>query len=120
MSLQINTLKPFIGSKDFEISKLFYREMGFEEVAIDTNLSLFKNGTFGFYLQNYYLKEWLENTMLFVEVNNVEKTFNDLSEISLHSKFNGVKILPIKEEAWGRVFHVIDPSGILLHFAKMN
>lgn len=119
MKIQINSLRTFIGAKDFAISRSFYNDLGLEEIVIDNNLSLFRKGEFGFYLQNYYAKDWVENTMLFLEVNDVYKTFEELKQADLERKYTDLKISPVKKEVWGEVCFVHDPAGVLLHFAKV-
>jgi hypothetical protein len=33
MNRQVKSIRPFIGAKDFEIARSFYRDLGFEEVT---------------------------------------------------------------------------------------
>lgn len=112
------SIRPFIGAKDFETSRHFYRDLGFEEVVLFPNMSLFKTGELGFYLQDGYVKEWIDNTMLFVEVGDVDQFWNDLVALNLSSKYDGVRIEPIRTLDWGRECFVHDPSGILWHFGE--
>lgn len=114
------SLRPFIGSKDFDISRSFYRDLGFEETVIDNNMSVFKTGALAFYLQRYYAKDWIENTMLFLEVDDVDRYFNELKALSLPAKYPGVKLTPIRNEAWGRECFLLDPAGILWHFGEFK
>jgi catechol 2,3-dioxygenase-like lactoylglutathione lyase family enzyme len=114
------SLRPFIGSKDFDISRSFYRDLGFEETVIDDNMSVFKTGELAFYLQRYYAKEWIENTMLFLEVDDVDRYFNELKALDLPAKYPGVKLTPIRNEAWGRECFLHDPAGILWHFGEFS
>lgn len=120
MKIEINALIPFLGSKDFSVSRAFYYELGFEELVISKDLSRFDLGTASFYLQNYNQKDWLENTMLFIEVPDVQETFRQLQGADLDQKYEGVKTLPIKKESWGAVCFVIDPAGILLQFGQFS
>jgi catechol 2,3-dioxygenase-like lactoylglutathione lyase family enzyme len=118
MKIDIHALRSFVGSKDFDVSRAFYRDLGFEESVIDKNMSRFDLGTSSFYLQNYYQKDWLENTMLFLEVPDVQETFRQLQAAELDNKYAGVKTLPIKKENWGEVCFVLDPAGVLLQFGQ--
>ncbi len=121
MSFQSNSIRAFIGSKDFLESRAFYLQLGFEEVPLGPKMSYFKaNEKLGFYLQDYYVKDWVENTMLFLEVNNLENCYRTVLEKNLTQKFNEVRISKIKKEEWGSVFFVHDPSGILWHFGTFN
>lgn len=109
------SIRPFIGSKDFKISRSFYQELGFKENILAPGLSVFQLGHLSFYLQDAYVKEWIENTMLFLEVDNVEQYYDYLHSLQLPEKFPAVKLMPIRTEAWGRECFLHDPSGILWH-----
>ncbi len=110
------SIRPFIGAKDYELSKSFYRDLGFEEVVLSTNLSYFKSESLGFYLQDAYVKDWIDNTMVFMEVENVEQFYNQLIALDLPKKYKGVRVIPIKELDWGSECFLHDPSGVLWHF----
>ena len=114
------SLRPFIGSKDFDVSRGFYHDLGFEETVIDNNMSVFKTGAIAFYLQRYYAKEWIENTMLFLEVEDVDRYFDELKALDLPARYPGVKLTPIRTEAWGRECFLHDPAGVLWHFGVFN
>jgi hypothetical protein len=69
---QAKSIRAFIGAKDFDISRAFYKDVGFEESVISKNMSYFNIcDTLGFYLQDAYVKDWVDNSMIFVEVENV-------------------------------------------------
>lgn len=118
MELKATSIRPFIGSRDFEISRSFYRDLGFEEVELGSQMSLFKTGKLGFYLQNAYVKDWVDNTQVFIEVNDAEKFWNELVALGLPSKYKKVRITPVKDNDWGRECFLHDPSGILWHFGE--
>ena len=120
MKLSAKSIRPFIGAKNFEISRAFYRDLGFEEVVLVYNMSLFKTGNFGFYLQDGYVKDWVDNTMVFLEVENVHLFWDELVALSLPSKYEGAKLTPIKVESWGSECFLHDPSGILWHFGEFK
>lgn len=114
------SIRPFLGSKNFGISRNFYRDLGFEEVVLFHNMSLFQTGKFGFYLQDAYVKDWVDNTMVFMEVENLDQFYKDLISLDLLSKYEGVRIVPIKELDWGRECFLHDPAGILWHFGEFK
>lgn len=114
------SLRPFIGSKNFEISRNFYKDLGFEEIVLFHNMSLFIKEEFGFYLQDAYVKDWIENTMLFLEVESVEECYQELFKLNLSGKYENVRLMPIKHEDWGSECFLIDPSGILWHFGEFK
>jgi hypothetical protein len=118
MKLEIISLRPFIGSKDFNVSRSFYSCLGFQEIVISDVMSLFTLDQFSFYLQNAYVEDWLKNTMLFIEIKNVSEWFEWLKELELDKKYPGVKLKPIRKEHWGEECFILDPAGALLHFGQ--
>ncbi|QSW88103.1 glyoxalase [Flavobacterium endoglycinae] len=116
MNQNIKSIRPFIGAKNFELSRSFYRDLGYEEVVLESNFSVFKSGETAFYLQDYYAKEWIENTMIFVEVDDVERYYSELLALHLPEKYEGVKLTPIRYLDWGSECFLHDPSGVLWHF----
>lgn len=118
MNHNINSIRPFIGAKDFEQSRKFYQDLGFEERVLSHNMSLFKTGNIGFYLQDAYVQDWIDNSMIFLEVDNVDRYWNELLSLDLPAKYRGVKLTPIRDYDWGRECFLHDPSGVLWHFGE--
>ncbi|UKT64137.1 glyoxalase [Pedobacter mucosus] len=116
--MNAKSIRPFIGAKNFDISRSFYHDLGFEETTLGENMSVFKTGTLAFYLQKAYVKDWVDNTMIFLEVDDVTKFYNELLELDLPTKYENVKLMPIKNETWGKECFLIDPAGILWHFGE--
>ena len=116
MEYKAKSIRPFIGAKNFEISRNFYRDLGFQESVIAHNMSYFHTEGFGFYLQDAYVKDWIDNTMIFMEVEDVERFWQALLGLNLPSKYEHVKLVPVRELAWGKECFLHDPSGILWHF----
>ena len=112
------SIRPFIGAKNFEISRKFYQDLGFQEVILEHNLSYFKTEGIGFYLQDYYIKDWIDNSMIFMEVDSVERYYQELFALNLSSKYEDVRLIPIKTNDWGKECFLHDPSGILWHFGE--
>ena len=116
-----SSIRSFIGAKDFSISRSFYQELGFDEVVISKGFSLFKvNETLSFYLQEYYVKDWADNSMLFLEVEDAYQTQKFLNELNLVRKYEGVRLTKVVENDWGRECFLHDPSGILWHFGTFK
>lgn len=118
MNHQSKSIRPFIGAKDFELSRSFYRDLGFEETVLGNNFSVFKTDRTAFYLQDAYVKDWIDNSMIFLEVDDVALYRNELLALDLATKYKGVKLTPIKEYDWGRECFIHDPSGILWHIGE--
>jgi catechol 2,3-dioxygenase-like lactoylglutathione lyase family enzyme len=114
------SIRPFIGAKDFEVSRSFYRHMGFEEIILSPNMSVFKMQGLAFYLQDAYVKDWVDNTMVFMEVADVDGFWHQLQNLDLTAKYPSVRLTPIKQYDWGRECFLHDPSGILWHFGQFS
>lgn len=118
MQHNAKSIRPFIGARDFKVSRQFYQDMGFDEYIASPTMSFFKTEGFGFYLQDAYVKDWVDNTMVFLEVDNVERHWKDLKALDLPARYEHVRITPIRSECWGKEYFVHDPSGILWHFGE--
>ncbi len=120
MKHHAKSIRPFIGAKDFTQSRNFYRDLGFQESVLSPNMSYFKTEAFGFYLQDAYVKDWIDNTMIFLEVDDVDRYWKELSALNLTASYAGVRLTPIRDYDWGRECFLHDPSGILWHFGQFR
>jgi len=121
MTYQAVSIRTFIGAKDYSVSRAFYRALGFEEVEIDKDMCLYKiTEQIGFYLQDYDVADWVNNSMIFLEVDDLEKCEADLKGRNLTGQFAHVRMTGIKTLAWGRELFLHDPSGVLWHFGEFN
>ena len=115
------SIRPFIGAEDFDLTRAFYHDLGFEESVINDRMSLFRiNERLGFYLQRYYVKDWVDNSMIFVEVPDVQEYYLELKELCLPEKYPGVRLSKIVEDYWGWECFLHDPSGVLWHFGTFR
>ena len=110
--------RPFLPARDFALSKTFYETLGFEKL-LDGDVAIFRAGSGSFILQNYYQKEWAENYMMQLMVDDLDAWWAHIEGIDLPGKF---KVQPPRApamQAWGlRVAYVWDPSGVLWHVAQ--
>lgn len=83
-------------------------------------MSLFQNKEFGFYLQDYFVQDWVDNTMVFLEVENLDQVYHDFFSLNLNAKYPDARLVPIRNEPWGGEFFVHDPAGILWHFGEFK
>lgn len=118
MQYNARSIRPFIGARNFEMSRQFYRDLGFEESVVSNDMSFFKTDGLGFYLQDAYVKDWIDNTMLFLEVDNVERHWTELKALDLPARYENVRLTSIRTEHWGKECFLHDPSGILWHFGE--
>ena len=90
MHATCKSIRPFIGAEDYDLSRAFYTDLGIEESVIDDRMSYFRiNDQLGFYLQRYYVKDWINSSMIFVEVENIHEYYEELKQekkFQLHSQ----------------------------------
>jgi len=121
MQSKFSNIRTFIGAKNYEESRAFYRALGFMEVILTENMSLFKvNDQLAFYLQDYYVKAWINNSMVFMEVDDVEACWEELIATELDTQYKYVRFTPIKQFDHGRQCFMHDPSGVLWHFCEFK
>ncbi|SNC76579.1 hypothetical protein SAMN06265337_3457 [Hymenobacter gelipurpurascens] len=120
MNQKAISIRAFIGAKDFAVSRSFYRAFGFTETVLSPAMSYFALQGVGFYLQNAYVPDWVDNTMLFLEVEDVEKYWAELEALDLPGQFKGVKVSAIRYEPWGKEGFLHDPSGVLWHIGEFK
>ena len=120
MNIHAKSIRAFIGSRNYDVSRAFYRDLGFEEVITSEKMSYFRVGAFGFYLQDAYVKDWVDNSMVFLEVDHLEDQLKALKALGLTEKYENVRLSGIVHNSWGSEFFLHDPSGILWHFGTFN
>tara|TARA_R110002051_G_scaffold13435_3_gene44922 strand:+ start:6732 stop:7103 length:372 start_codon:yes stop_codon:yes gene_type:complete len=115
------SIRTFIGTKNYKECRAFYKALGFSEIELSPNMCLIKvNDQLAFYLQDAYEKKWIENSMIFLEVDDVEVCEQDLKDRRLPETFAGVRLTDIKNLEWGRELFMHDPSGVLWHFGEFK
>ncbi len=111
-------IRPFLPAKDFELSKRFYEALGFEKL-LDADVVIFRVGRGEFLLQSYYQKDWAENFMMQLMVDDLDAWWSHIQSLDLPARFG---VAPPKAPAlqpWGlRIAYVTDPSGVLWHVAQ--
>jgi len=120
MEHKAKSIRPFIGAKDYRLSRQFYQDMGFKEHILSHQMSYFETDGLGFYLQDAYVKDWIDNSMVFMEVDDVLRFWKELQALNLNAKYDTVKLVPVRELEWGRECFLHDPSGVLWHFGEFN
>ena len=116
--LGTETARPFLPAKEFEQSKRFYEALGFEKV-LDGEVAIFRIGASSFILQRYFQKEWAENFMMQLMVDDLDGWWSHLMALDLPAKFGVPAPKAPAIQPWGlRIAYVIDPSGVLWHVAQ--
>ena len=111
-------VRPFIPAKDFDLSKRFYEALGFEKV-LDSEVAIFSASSGGFILQRFYQKEWAENFMMQLMVDDLDAWWAHVSALDLPKQFGVPPPRAPVIQPWGlRIAYVVDPSGVLWHIAQ--
>jgi hypothetical protein len=115
----IRAFRPFLPAKDFETSLRFYKAIGFEAYPLGDTLAELSLGPHAFLLQGYYVKEWADNMMMHVLVEDVAAWWRHIDSLVLTEQFDVSPPTTPRVEPWGlTVAYVWDPSGVLWHFAE--
>lgn len=115
------SVRSFIGAKDYNESLQFYKDIGFKEVTLSDSMTYFAiSENLGFYLQKAFVKDWVDNSMLFLEVESVENYLDYLKSKKLTENYKKVKLSKIVINDWGKEFFLHDPSGILWHIGNFK
>lgn len=118
MTTAAPTARPFIPAKDFALAKRFYAALGFIKV-LDGEVAIFQAGATSFILQKYYQKEWAENFMMQLMVDDLDAWWGRIVALDLPKQFGVQAPKPPALQPWGlRVAYVYDPSGVLWHVAQ--
>jgi hypothetical protein len=106
-----------VPAKNFDMSKRFYVDLGFQPRPLTDRLVEMQLGVFSFILQSYYVREWAENFVVHVTVSDVGLWWDHIVSLDLPARY-GVKIRAPESQGWGVVAGVNDPSGVLWRFAE--
>jgi catechol 2,3-dioxygenase-like lactoylglutathione lyase family enzyme len=106
-------IKAFVPAKDFELSKRFYSDLGFTVKWASDDLAYVHAGNSSFLLQKFYVKEFADNLMMHLLVEDVGTWWRHVESQRIGEKY-GVRINPPEDRPWGmRDFTVDDPTGVL-------
>ncbi len=118
-TLAAGDIKPFIGAKDFQLSRSFYVALGWVVNFETPEIAELQLGDSRFYLQNYYLKAWCHNTMLHITVDSANAWYQHAAGVIKSGSYDEAKVNAPEPQDYGAlVAQVWDPSGVLLHFAE--
>lgn len=110
--------RPFVPAKDFALSRQFYLDLGFT-LQLDAEVAIFGIGRTSFLLQNYYNKDWAENFMMQLMVDDLDTWWGQVRALDLPTRYPVKPPLAPAMQPWGlRVMYLFDPSGVLWHVAQ--
>ena len=104
-------VKAFVPALDFELSKQFYQDLGFEVVWSSEDLAYLRHGDSAFLLQNFDKPP--DNFMMHLLVEDVDAWWQQIETNGVIAKY-GVHSEPPSDKPWGlRDFVIVDPSFVL-------
>lgn len=107
--------RPFVPAKNLQISKRFYRTLGFEAILDAEDVAIFQMGTSSFLLSHFEA----DNFMMQLMVDDLDAWWEHLQKLQLKQQFGVPDPRPPKLQPWGlRISFVVDPSGVLWHVAQ--
>ena len=119
--LTTTDLRPFVPARSFAESKEFYTSLGWKVKDLGDALALVQLDERSFYLQNYFVEEFAQNTMLHIAVEDAQAWYEHVSSIVRTKKFAGARVQPPTRQAYGAVVTFVhDPAGVLLHLCQWD
>ena len=114
--MKAHKIRPFIPSIEFKRSITFYKELGFEIIYEEEKLVIMSLGDISFFIQDAYVKDWAENTMIQLFVEDLEVLYDRVVDLS--KTYSEIKFKPIFNAHYGLTFHLIGPEGVLWHMMQ--
>ena len=112
------SLAPFVPSgDDMETSKKLFIELGFTVSWDAGDYVGFEKDGCRFILQKFTNRQFAENFMVNVSVDDVEKFYAEVIEKQLPEKF-GIRISPPTPMPYGKESNIIDLAGVCWHFVQ--
>jgi len=117
----VEDVRPFVAARDFLRSQRFYEALGWTTIWTDGQLALLEFGDHRLYLQDFYVREWAENSVLVITVDDPAAWHDHVASVLAEGDFGDARVAEPKAEEWGAtVTHAWDPSGVLLQFTKIH
>ena len=79
-------------------------------------MSYFLIQDFGFYLQDYYVKDWIDNSMVFLEIKDLPRIYQEFIAMNLPAEYPTVRVSDIQKNDWVEVFFEHDP----MYFGRLD
>jgi uncharacterized glyoxalase superfamily protein PhnB len=116
----VNSIAAFVPSKDFETSRNFYIDLGFENTWGDDSACGLQIDGQDIILQNFYVKDHSENFMMSLRVDDANAWWERIQALGLKEKYQLGIASPPAMQPWGiLVLYLTDPSGVLWHIAEI-
>ena len=111
-------LKALVPARDFDLSKRFYRAIGFNEDWTNGEIACFKNGNTNFLLRAEENPTHAQGMQMQIVVESVDEWFEFIRPAI--ASF-GVTVEPPVNRPWGaRDFVLADPSGVRWRITQLG
>lgn len=118
-ALHAVSLLPFVPSgKNYDASRQFFADLGFEEVWENSGYAGFRNAEAEFILQKYDNEAFAQNYMVRLNVEDLAAWWDIVSSKALPDKYPGVRLGTPRDEPWGREVTLIDLAGVCWHVGE--
>lgn len=120
--LDVSDIRAFIPAKDFARAKRFYAALGWDTHDVGPGIALVRLGNRQhFYIQDYYLKDVAENSMLHITVGNAQAWYRHAAAVLRDGDFPEARVqAPIRQAYGATVTFLHDPTGVLLHLCQWD
>jgi hypothetical protein len=84
----VKAMRPMVPARDFEISRRFYVDLGFQPQAlIPDRLVEMSLGACSFMLQAYYVRQWADNFVIHMGVTDLDLWWDHIRALDLPSRY---------------------------------
>jgi len=112
------SLEPFVPSgSNFEGSKQLFLDLGFTMNWDAGDYAGFQKDGCKFILQKFENREFAENFMISVRVDDADRFWQEVNEKQLAKKF-GIRFSPPAQMPYGKECNMIDLAGVCWHFVE--
>ena len=116
--MKVFSIEPFVPSgADFQKSRNLFLDLGFSINWDAGDYIGFQKDECRFILQNFSNKEFAENFMLSVKIDNVDEFRNQVLNKQRPEKY-GVRIGEASDPTYGREVDIIDMASVCWHFVQ--
>ena len=116
-----NDVKVFVLTQDLELSARFYTALGWRENWRVDGLAELELASSRLDLQAFYAKQWAENFMLYVDVDDAHAWHAHAQAVIETGEFGAARLRPPARQDYGAlVTFVWDPVGVLVQFAQQD
>lgn len=116
-NFRVTEIKAFVPAKNFDVSKQFYKDIGFTMASEGGGVAYFHFEHVSFLLQDFCADSFAENFMMHMLVEDVDAWWDRVSKSGVKARY-GAKLTQIELQPWRmRDFCVTDPSGVLCQWS---